>query len=227
MNPFSARALGRERRRLIGQTALATFWLLALVLAARPALAILPPADVDCCQGKDYSSDRCAKFKLDAATCEKKITDFAEFYRKFSAVQQQAAQAHLLSTTVARIEARLYYNHSGTFSPLIDERMPLRNVIIGESAATEPSNALRVDVVVKGAAGVLASRRQVTLEVAHGESGMLISRQSADVTTLNAAGEYHVAFMLQGTGCEPLKLSATVGNSTKAESMSLPFQCGE
>jgi hypothetical protein len=213
--PVGRRSMARITLVLIG----------SIAMLSTPARAILPPADVDCCHRKDYQSDRCVKFSLDAATCEKKIADFAEFYRKFSAVQQSAAQAHAVAVT--RIEARLYYSQSGTFSPVIDGTMVLRNVASGGSGTAGPSNAMRVDVIVKGPAGVSVSGRQVALTATHARSGKFTSRQTADIGQFSATGEYRAAFMLQGTGCEPLLLSAQAGESGETESLEIPFQCAE
>jgi hypothetical protein len=233
------------------QTAIRICALIWLAQLATSSLAILPPPNVECCQAKDYQSDRCAKFTLSAEKCETVIRDFAEFYRKFMAAQQPvksqttvvapsesstrnaspegkpAAPFATTATVVARVETRLYYHHSGTFSPLIDDKMTFWNVIIGEGGAAEPSSAVRVDVVLKGAPGSFDPKTRIALTVSNAENGKVVSKQTAESGVLSDKGEYHAIFLLQRTGCIPLKITARIEGSPVERAMSIPFRCGE
>lgn len=200
---------------------------LAAALLPQLAHALLPPLEVECCQRKDFSSDQCRRFALDTAKCEQANARWQETYRKFSELQYQKKPAATPALVVARIEPRLYYSHSGTFSAIIDDKLRLFNVIIGEGNVPEPSNALRVDVVLKGAPGSFDPKAEVKLDVTDSETGKKIATQTAFTGTLSASGEYHAIFLLQRTGCIPLKLVAAVTGSTLTQSVSIPFVCGE
>lgn len=205
--------------------------LLTAVLAASLlpplALALLPPVEVECCQRKDFTSEQCRRFALDAPKCEQANARWQETYRKFSELMYQKQPAAPPALVVARIEPRLYYSHSGTFSAIIDDKLRLFNVIIGEGGVPEPSNALRVDVVLKGAPGSFDAKAEVKLEVTDSETGKRIATQTATTGTLSERGEYHAIFLLQKTGCIPLKLVAGVTGSDAKKSVIVPFVCGE
>jgi hypothetical protein len=211
----------------------------ALLAFSHAALALLPPAEVECCQSKDYQSDRCRRFTLDAAKCEKVQANWVETYRRISAFQQppkpaaDAAKAPPADAnvakplTVARVEARLYYAHSGTYSKVIDDKMRFWNVIIGEGGAAEPSKSLRVDVVLKGEPGSFEPEAKVTIDVINAETGKMHTQQSTQTGVLSDKGEYHVTFLLQQTGCIPLRIVARVSTSPATQMASIPFRCGE
>lgn len=201
--------------------------LLAASLLPQLALALLPPVEVECCQRKDFTSDQCRRFALDAAKCEQANARWHETYRKFSELQYQKKPAPPPGLVVARIEPRLYYSHSGTFSAIIDDKLRLFNVIIGEGGVPEPSTALRVDVVLKGAPGSFDPKAEVKLEVTDSETGKRLSTQTVTTGVLSDRGEYHAIFLLQKTGCIPLKLVAGVTGSDARATVSIPFLCGE
>lgn len=205
--------------------------LLAGLAVAPRADALLPPAEVECCQRKDYQSGQCARFTLSAARCEQVISNWNEVFQRFSAMRNPPVASKAAPPEVAllplRIEARLFYHHSGTFSDLIDGTTVLRNVTTGDGAALEPATVLGLDVVVSGPENANAAKRQVSIEVAHARTGKKISQQSGEVGVLSAAGIFHVPFLLQGVGCEPLSITARVTGSTVTRSLAIPFQCGE
>jgi len=217
-----------RRLRHTGVTAL--FLLAGLAVAPR-ADALLPPAEVECCQRKDYQSAQCARFTLSAARCEQVVSNWNEVFQRFSAMRNPPAAARAAPPEIAllplRIEARLFYHHTGTFSDLIDGTTVLRHVTTGEGAALEPATVLGLDVVFSGPEGANAAKRQVTIEVVHARTGRKISQLSGEVGVLSAAGIFHVPYLLQGVGCEPLSITARVTGSTVTRSLAIPFQCGE
>jgi hypothetical protein len=127
---------------------------------------------------------------------------------------------------VDRIDARLFYHHSGTVSEPISERTALWNTIIGAGDAKEPSTSLLVDVIVKGVPGSYKPKVMVRLTTTSEQTGKVVSQQTKEVGVLSAEGEYHVGFWLTNTGCEPLHLTARLpgGNERKVH---IPFKCGE
>jgi hypothetical protein len=221
----------RSPRPVVAFTAM--IWLAAGVLP-HTAGALVPPADVECCQRKEFSSDRCIKFELSEAKCEKVYANWAEVYRKFTEFQRPTARADAdvkapapVSLAPARIEARLYYQHTGTFSEVINDKTRFWNTIIGEGGAKEPSKTLRVDVVLTGAAGSFDPKATVTIYVANADTGKKLSQQSTETGVLSGTGEYHAMFLLQDSGCIPLKITARVTGSTVERSATVPFACGE
>lgn len=202
----------------------------ALLALSQSAYALLPPAEVECCNRKDFQSDRCSRFALDSAKCEKAQANWAETFRRFTALRQPpkpAADAAKAPLTVARVEARLYYAHSGTYSKVIDDKMKFWNVIIGEGGAAEPSKALRVDVMLKGEPGSLEPAAVVAIDAINAETGKMHAQQSTQTGVLSDTGEYHVTFLLQQTGCIPLRIVARVTTSPATQTVSIPFRCGE
>jgi hypothetical protein len=65
------------------------------------------------------------------------------------------------------------------------------------------------------------------LDVTDSETGKKIATQTATTGTLSDRGEYHAIFLLQKTGCIPLKLVAGVTGSDVRQTVSIPFLCGE
>jgi hypothetical protein len=48
--------------------------------------ALLPPPTVECCNRKDYTSEQCARFKLDEAMCVKAVANFNETFQRLQAI---------------------------------------------------------------------------------------------------------------------------------------------
>lgn len=206
------------------------------IAAPLPSWALLPPAEVECCQRKDYQSAQCSRFTLDEQKCVQVYANWQETARRFAEMQRPPAGTAPVTSSanpnparlaLAKIEARLFYQHSGTYSNVIDGKARLWNVIIGEGGAKEPSNALRVDVRVKGEPGAFYPNARVTLDAINDETGKLHAQFSTNVGTLSARGEYVVTFLLQPTGCIPLTLTAQVNGSTDKQTEKIPFRCGE
>ena len=89
--------------------------------------------------------------------------------------------------TIASVEARLFYNYSGTLSKPITAKTVLWNAVAGEGNIAEPSNSTFVDVLVQGEPGSFDAAAKVTLEVFNQESGKLLQAESAEIGVLNAA----------------------------------------
>jgi hypothetical protein len=138
---------------------------------------------------------------------------------------------------VAMIGAYLFYNDSGTFSPNIPADAALWNTIIGEGWARESSTSSLVRVVVTGAAGSYESHRAIQLTVSKGRrapSGKIAwdvpTRKTQGLSVFSARGRTVVGFWIYDTGCEPLKLTATVTGQAPtrpAPARVILFACGE
>jgi len=129
--------------------------------------------------------------------------------------------------TIAKVEARLFFNYSGTLSKPITSQTVLWNAVIGEGNISEPSNSTFVDVVVDGEPGSYEARVQVELVVTTSSNGKVLQKQTNEVGSLNASGKYHVGFWIPRTGCEALQLRARVVGSKVYKTASIPFHCGE
>jgi hypothetical protein len=128
---------------------------------------------------------------------------------------------------VAGIEARLFYNHSGTLSKPVGPKTELWNAVIGEGGIAEPSNSTFIVVLVQGEPGSYEPKARVDQAVTDQSTGKLLQSHSAEVGVLNVEGKYRVGFWIPKTGCVPLRLRATVAGSKAAKTLTLPFACGE
>ena len=128
---------------------------------------------------------------------------------------------------VSEIRARLFLNHSGTFSEPITDKMVLWNAIIGESGIKEPSNSTLVEVIVHGDPGSFKAGAYVDFIANRKTDGKLITNRRGQIEVLSKTGKYSIGFWLQATGCEPLHLTARVHGTAKVVQMDIPFQCGE
>ena len=137
----------------------------------------------------------------------------------------RAAEADVVR--VDRVEARLYYSHSGTLSEPISDEMALWNVIIGAGSAKEPSKSVLVDVILSGTRGAYTGKHSVLLEAVNAKTKQRISLQRERVGILSSDGEYHVGFWLRSTGGVPLKLSASIPGTKEKKMLKIPFECGE
>jgi hypothetical protein len=145
----------------------------------------------------------------------------------------QAAPAYRLSS----LGAYLFFSDTGTFSALIPESAPLWNTIVGEGWAGRTSNATLVRVSVTGPAGSFAKGRMVQLVVRRGSGdpfsgfnwGKVVLNRTQSLSVLSAAGKTTVGFWLYGTGCTPLRLTATLRGQAATASLHrlVPFACGE
>lgn len=128
---------------------------------------------------------------------------------------------------IHEIRARLYLNHSGSLSEPITNKTTLWNTIIGAGDALEPSNSTLVDVVVAGPPKSFNVSSKVILTVSNAKTGKVIFKQTRSVGVLSSTGSFSVGFLLNDTGCTPLRLVATVSGSKKVVSSTVNFACGE
>lgn len=153
-------------------------------------------------------------------------------------VLPSAASAAAPPYRLVSLQAYLFYNDTGTFSPAIPEDAPLFNTVIGEGWAGHASNAVLVRVTVTGPAGSYAPRRFVRLTVDRGTRtasgafrwGKTVLDRRQPLAVLTRAGRTTAGFWLADTGCVPLRLTARLGGQAAAPPSLvrvLPFGCGE
>ena len=128
---------------------------------------------------------------------------------------------------IKSIEARLFYNYSGTLSKPVTGKTVLWNAVIGEGNLDEPSNSTLVDVTVEGEPGSFEPDLRVELVVSDASSGQVVLRQSGEIGVLNASGTYHTGFWLPKPGCQPLRVRARIVGTKASKVISIPFSCGE
>ena len=87
---------------------------------------------------------------------------------------------------IISVDARLFLGHTGSLSTPLTDRDVLRNTIIGEGSAGEPSIATLVDVVVKGTSGEFDEDWRVDLVVTNSATGAIQSRFSQRPGVLSA-----------------------------------------
>ena len=97
---------------------------------------------------------------------------------------------------IKSIEARLFYNYSGTLSKPITGKTVLWNAIIGEGNIDEPSNSTLVDVTVEGAPGSFDPDLRLELVVSDSSSGKIVLRQS-----VRSACSMHPGNITLDSGC--------------------------
>jgi len=129
--------------------------------------------------------------------------------------------------TIASVEARLFYNYSGTLSKPITAKTVLWNAVVGEGNIAEPSNSTFVDVRVQGEPGAFVANSRVNLVVSDSATGKVLQDQTAEIGVLDTAGKYHAGFWIPKTGCVPLRLRASIVGSKAAKTIAVPFACGE
>jgi hypothetical protein len=131
-----------------------------------------------------------------------------------------------LGAEIDRLDVRLFLNHSGTFSAPLDDRSELWNTIIGGGSVGEPSTSTLVDVVVSSKPDSFKKNSYVTLVVTDASSEKIISKMTGRLGVFGSSGKFHAPFLLQDTGCIPLRLTAKVGGS-ESRTVTVSFKCGE
>jgi len=131
--------------------------------------------------------------------------------------------------TITDLRAHLFYSDQGSFSRniLAQPAFALWNTVIGAGDAKGPSNATLLVVEVTGTANSYPSKAQV--EIAVSTKGREILRRHLPVGLLGEKGHAYVAFWLDNTGCEPLRVStALLGQTDPSRRVAtIPFECGE
>jgi len=153
-----------------------------------------------------------------------------------SAIAQTTLVAALLSGSAAalaadgpnieRVEARLFYSHSGSLSAPITPDAALWNVIIGEGDASEPSESTLVDVILRGEPGEYPPG-VLDIVVTETRSGKVVLKRTSALGIFSAQGRFHVPVWLSDTGCTPLTVKASLRGGGSRASLDIPFHCGE
>ncbi|MBZ0087792.1 MAG: hypothetical protein K8F33_06820 [Thermomonas sp.] len=155
----------------------------------------------------------------------------------FRGISKTALIIMLLSTSAAalaadgpkieRIQARLFYSHSGSLSAPITPDAALWNVIIGEGDASEPSESTLVDVILRGEPGDYPPG-VLDIVVTETRSGKVVLKRTSALGIFSAQGRFHVPVWLSDTGCIPLTVKASLrGGGGSRASLDIPFHCGE
>ena len=134
---------------------------------------------------------------------------------------------------ISAIRAKLFYEDKGTFSGdvLTEKYFALWNVIIGEGSAEGNSNATLVLVEITGKPGASEIRRKVafTAVAGKGSRARTLLKRTLSTGILSNRGKWYGAFWLQGTGCEPVTLTARLTGQAQPFVMrrTIDFRCGE
>ena len=138
---------------------------------------------------------------------------------------------------VTAIRAKLFYNEnkefatkdvSGSFSPnIIDNgEFALWNTIIGEGSAEGASN--QTIVIVEISAKGMSNKSQIIKLTTTIDKKTQSQQQT--FSCIDCTKPYKVLFILNNTGCDPIKLKAELLNNNKVVSTltkNIDFQCGE
>jgi hypothetical protein len=124
----------------------------------------------------------------------------------------------------------MYYEGLGTFGEqdILAGKIALHNTAIGEGDAEHPSGATLIKVDVTGPGFGPQTPGAVRLFAKTPRRVLLDQRVSLKL--FFSQHRVSVPFFIYGTGCEPVKLTATIEGAptaTKAISSTLPFDCGE
>jgi hypothetical protein len=143
-----------------------------------------------------------------------------------ASVLPQAAQPYKITD----VRAHLFYSGEGTFSGnLIGSEgiHDLWNTIIGKGGAGGASSTTLIVVEVSGKPRSYGGKSAVEL-IVHG-STKEIFRRTQQLAVLSDKGKAYVGFWLYDTGCDPLRVSATLVGVSKSTSstIEIPFRCGE
>ncbi len=132
------------------------------------------------------------------------------------------------------LEARLYYSGSGTFSD--DVLKPGGPDLVNVVAHPDPSSASLVTVVISLAKDALL-RAPTRLRVVARErpephrGAHTLVNSTVTVAPVARGGSTHVGFWLEGTGCRPIEVKATLteaGRSAPVTATTLiAFSCAE
>ena len=138
-----------------------------------------------------------------------------------------SASASAQAIALSEIEARLFLAHSGGWSEPLTEGQGLWNTVIGEGGAVEPSTSTLVKVAVVGPPNSFDRNASVFLAVTSLKSKATVLRSRQHLGVFSQSGRQYVAFWLPNTGCEPLRLSASISGSSQKVARTIPFACGE
>ncbi len=139
-----------------------------------------------------------------------------------------APRAALADAALDGVATHLYYHHTGTVDDREASSLQLWNTMIGEGDARSASATTVVHVTVSGAETL--DHGTVELVARAGKKRVFKQRVSLDDYVAVRGKAMVVPFMLYGTGCQSLAVTATLsaGKRTVGEkTVVLPFACGE
>lgn len=134
---------------------------------------------------------------------------------------------------VAAIKALLFYEGKGTFSRdvLAKPAFTFWNTIIGEGDAEGPSNSTLVLVEVTGNSSPNEPSPARKVDFTAVASGKVLVKRTASIhlDLSRDSGKFYAAFWLYDTGCNPVKVTASITGQSQKSSMTrtIPFACGE
>ena len=132
---------------------------------------------------------------------------------------------------ISDIQVKLFYDNSGRFSANLAQKkdLALWNVVIGEGVGVDgPSNNTLLLVTVTGTPKGYFEKLRLHV-LAKTEKATLVEREDG-VGIFNSAGNWYAPFLLYGTGCEPVTVTAQlVAGETRSApvTFTIPFECGE
>lgn len=149
------------------------------------------------------------------------------------------AQTRTPPYKITAIKAMLYYEGNGTFSRdvLAKPDFALWNTIIGEGMAEAPSSTTMVLVEVTGKPNSDEPLRKVEFIASYQYYRRPVTRKVAvnRIVEIGSIGSFdkpdksYIAFWLNNTGCDPVKITARIIGQSQPSTMSkvIPFECGE
>jgi hypothetical protein len=134
--------------------------------------------------------------------------------------------------TVGAIRAFFYYEEKRAFGSedLLSGKLALRNVPTGGGDAESASNATLITVDVAGP-GFPTKGAETLRVVVHSGKMMILDQKVPLNLFFSHSGRLSVPFIAYGTGCEPLRITATLEAGRRQGSTpvigTVPFTCGE
>jgi hypothetical protein len=95
---------------------------------------------------------------------------------------------------IRSVEPGLYYQHSGTLSEPLTKSFALRNVVIGEGDAKEPSSATLVAVVLAGNPKAFDRAWRVEFTAVSSRTGKLMAHRTGTVGTSGTTAKLRIPF---------------------------------
>ena len=124
--------------------------------------------------------------------------------------------------SIDKLQARLYYDTTGTLWKPITEDMQLFNTIIGEGDGGGKSKSTLVDVVLKNL--VLEFRQaKVQVTVTNLENKKVILNKTYPMTEHT----FYLPSRLNNTGCDALLVTVNILGTKPVKKLKIPFMCGE
>jgi hypothetical protein len=137
-------------------------------------------------------------------------------------------RAAFADASLDALTTHLYYHHTATVDDREASGLQLWNTMIGEGDARSASATTIVHVTVSGAETL--DRGSVELVARAGKKRLFRQRVSLDDYVAVRGKAMVVPFVLYGTGCQSLAVTATLAAGKRAvgeRTVVLPFACGE